>query len=55
MAMFRQDFDLEAALGDGRVSTSADAQTLRRLIKCFPRYGHYVPEVVRAEASVAAE
>lgn len=55
MAMFRQDFDLEAALGDGRVSTSADAQTLRKLIKCFPRYGHYVPEVVRAEAAVAAE
>ncbi len=46
MAMFRHDFDFEAAWRDGTITATTDEGTIRKLIKCFPKYGYLAPEII---------
>ena len=48
IAMFRHDFDLDTALEAGSVAGDMDAQAIRKLIKCFPKYGYLPPQILQA-------
>jgi Fe-S-cluster-containing hydrogenase component 2 len=48
IAMFRHDFDLDTALEAGNVAGDMDAQAIRKLIKCFPKYGYLPPQILQA-------